>query len=327
MVTLAPFPEDHPYLDAMHQRVDRDEILRLRARARTRFASNRSLARFAAAYAEISAFKTRHTVFNHEVVEIGEASELDEDAKRKIVECLQAFKPWKKGPFRLFGHHIDAEWQSQLKWQRFAPHLGELRGKIIADIGCHNGYYLYRLAAYDPRLVIGFEPNPKLWYTFHFLQRFAQRPELAFELLGVEELGCYPQFFDVIFCLGILYHHHDPIGLLRLMHQSLRRKGRLFIDCQGIPGEEAVALMPVARYAGAGSTWWLPTLSCLVTWLKRVNFKEVRCLYAAALSSEEQRATVWAPLASLEAFIDPQDAGKTIEGYPAPWRFYLEARK
>ena len=36
------------------------------------------------------------------------------------------------------------------------------------------------------------------------------------------------------------------------------------------------------------------------------------------LQTEEQRPSKWAPIKSLENFLDPDDPTKTIEGHPAP---------
>ena len=69
-------------------------------------------------------------------------------------ESLKAFIPWKKGPFNFFGTTIDSEWQSQDKWNRLGPHIGSLEGQVIADVGCNNGYFMFRMAAHKPDFVL-----------------------------------------------------------------------------------------------------------------------------------------------------------------------------
>ena len=263
---------------------------------------------------------------NSPVIKIGDASDLREEQRGPFLELLRAFVPWKKGPFSLFGVDIDAEWRSDLKWQRLEPFVGPLAGKRVADIGCNNGYYMLRMAPYQPEVVVGFEPYGKYWYNFALLQSLAQAERLAFELLGVEHIHLFERFFDVVFCLGILYHHTDPVGILTKIRRSLRHGGKVIIDCQGIAGESSCALVPRGRYAGARGVWFLPTLACLENWLLRADFKVITPIWAGALTPEEQRATPWAPIASLADFMDPCDPTRTIEGYPAPQRFYLMAR-
>ena len=54
---------------------------------------------------------------------------------------------------------------------------------------------------------------------------------------------------------------------------------------------------------------------------------DVRCVDLNRTSVDEQRSTDWMRFQSLPAFLDPADSSKTIEGYPAPLRATLVARK
>jgi len=60
--------------------------------------------------------------------------------------ALVALHPWRKGPFNVGGVHIDAEWRSDLKWQRVAGAIDSLEGRRVLDVGCGNGYYALRMA-------------------------------------------------------------------------------------------------------------------------------------------------------------------------------------
>ncbi len=251
---------------------------------------------------------------------------LTEAQQQCSLELMQALRPWKKGPFRIFGVDIDAEWRSELKWQRLQSRVGDLSGQKVADVGCNNGYFMFRILEAGASHVLGLEPFFKHWYSFRLLQQMLHLEQADLELLGVEHIDRFPEQFDTIFCLGILYHHTDPIGMLRKMKSSLVRGGKLWIDCQGIPGDEPVALVPSSRYAGARGIWFLPTLACLKHWIRRAGFQSIEEVYSAPLSVEEQRRTDWAPIRSLQDFLDPQDPSKTVEGYAAPWRFYLLVR-
>ncbi len=257
------------------------------------------------------------------MVSIGSAADLDGDQQVLLDEALKAFIPWKKGPFQIFGRTIDAEWRSDWKWDRFWPTIGSLDGQVVADIGCNNGYYMYRMLAAGARQVVGFEPMARHALNFQLMQNFYPTPALDFELLGVEHIDLFADVFDTIFCLGILYHHTDPVGLLRKMFRALKYRGRIFIDCQGIAGDQPVALTPAGRYAGASGVWFLPTRSCLEHWIRRAGYTRIRWIHAADLDTSEQRATQWAPVKSLSDFLEPENPGQTVEGYPAPQRFYL----
>jgi len=108
---------------------------------------------------------------------------------------------------------------------------------------------------------------------------------------------------------------------------SMKPGGQLVVEGQGIPGENSHALFPEDRYAKARNVWFVPTAKCLANWISRAGFKEVECFSVAETTNEEQRKTEYAPWESLDDFLDPNDRSKTVEGYPAPLRICIRARK
>lgn len=52
--------------------------------------------------------------------------ELTEGETRRLNNILGQLKPWRKGPFSLYGVEIDTEWRSDWKWDRvpttYFPH-------------------------------------------------------------------------------------------------------------------------------------------------------------------------------------------------------------
>jgi len=258
---------------------------------------------------------------------IGRKSDLSTKEHEQVLELMRAFIPWRKGPFSVFDIPIDAEWQSQRKWNRLLQEMPELRDKIIADIGCNNGYYMFRMAAHQPKLVLGFEPYVQHYYTFSALNGFAGLDNLFIELMGIEHLPLFPEVFDVIFCLGILYHRLSPIDSLRDLHAALKPGGCLLIESQAINTEQPVALFPEKTYAKVPGTWFVPSPSCLDNWLHRAGFTQIKCFCLHPMSSAEQRQTDWMLFESYEDFIDNQNPELTIEGYPAPWRVFFKASR
>ncbi len=314
------------YLERFDVALESDRILELRRQRQAQLFAPQ-VSPYREAVRAVQDLQSPWFDFADAVVKVGRAEELSSQQQQRWYQALQTFCPWKKGPFELFGILIDAEWRSDWKWSRILPQIQPLRDRRIADIGCHNGYFMFRIAHHQPACVIGFEPVAKHFWNFQLIQNLVQQATLSFELLGVEHIHYYPEFFDTIFCLGILYHHPDPIGLLGKLRQALSPGGEIVIDCQGIPGELPVALTPRKRYAQARGIWFLPTRSCLEHWLARAGFDQIRCFFAAPLSCEEQRRTPWANIDSLQEFLDPNNAAFTLEGYPAPWRYYIIACK
>ncbi len=244
-----------------------------------------------------------------------------------LEDVLRALIPWRKGPFSYYGIEIDSEWRSFLKWDRVLPMLPNLENKKICDVGCNNGYYMYRMLSRKPWFVLGIDPMVR--YYFHYLlnQKFYRDERLCFDLLGVDDLGLFPRFFDVIFFMGILYHRRDPLGTLGTLHRAMKPGGTLIIESCGIPGDEPYCLFPPGRYMKAPGYWFLPTASALKGMVQRAGFRNVEIFDCFKLEGEEQRQTPWAVYESLEHFLDSGDSSKTVEGHPAPWRIYARAVK
>ncbi len=276
---------------------------------------------------ELAHLRARSCDFNGEVVRIGAADELTIDEQQHLQTVLRGLMPWRKGPFSVFGIDIDAEWRSERKWQRLLPELPDLAGKVVADIGCNNGYYMFRMVPHQPDFVLGFEPYVHHYFTFNLLNTFAAQQRLRVELLGIEHLPLFTECFDVIFCMGILYHRPSPIHALQELHAALQPGGWLILEAQAIPGDDPVALFPAQTYAKVPGTWFVPTATCLHHWLCRAGFREVRCFCDHPMSSAEQRRTPWMEFESYQDFIDKDNPALTIEGYPAPRRVFFKAAK
>ena len=275
----------------------------------------------------ISHLRARCCRFDQDVVTIGREDEISSAERKRVEQTLRAFMPWRKGPFSVFDIFIDAEWQSQRKWNRILPFLPDLKDRIVGDIGCNNGYYMFRMVPHGPRFVLGFEPYVQHYYAFNMLNRLARQDNLAVELLGIEHLSLFPACFDVLFCLGIIYHRRSPLDALADVYNALKPGGTLILESQAIPGEEPVALFPEKTYAKVPGTWFVPTAACLNNWLGRCGFSEITMFCTHPMSSREQRKTDWMTFESYEDFLDPLDRDRTVEGYPAPRRVFFSARK
>ena len=287
--------------------------------------SKKGVERFRLPHESVRHIRAAGCDFSGDVVKIGRPEELSGSDAEKVHKAMRDFMPWRKGPFEVFGIEIDAEWRSERKWNRVLPELPDLQGKTVADIGCNNGYYMFRMVHHDPKLVIGFEPYLQHYFTFKTLNGFAGCEKLACELLGVEHIGLFKKSFDVIFLMGILYHRSSPVDVLREIRTAMKPGGVLIVESQGIPGEEPWAFFPEHRYAKVPGTYFVPTGPCLANWLSRAGFCEVSMFFSHPMSSLEQRRTEWMVFESYADFIDSTDPSLTVEGYPAPIRLYARA--
>lgn len=262
-------------------------------------------------------------------VNISDTIEIDAKIDREQSEFIKKvaleLRPWRKGPFKLFNIFIDSEWRSYIKYNLLEPHF-DLKDKRVADIGCNNGYYLFRMLKQKPKKLIGFDPSALCRVQFDFINHFL-KSDIEFEMLGVEDLPIYREKFDFIFSLGVLYHRSDPIGMLKDISQALTKDGEFILDTFMIDGDEEVALTPELRYSKIPNIYFIPTIPALKNWLKRAKFKDIEILAIKSTDLNEQRETEWILGESLNQFLDSEDSSKTIEGYPAPKRVYIKCRR
>lgn len=170
----------------------------------------------------IPCMKSKKFVVNDPVLVIGDSDELTLEQKALWYDCALQLRPWKKGPLNLFGIEIDTEWRSDWKWARIQPFLPSLKDKVICDLGCGNGYFMFRVLEYQPKMVIGVDPNMHALIEFHIFKRFSGVDNVYFEFLRADCLSLFSGVFDVVFCLGVLYHTPDPITMLRTIWSSMR---------------------------------------------------------------------------------------------------------
>ncbi|ELA4871196.1 tRNA 5-methoxyuridine(34)/uridine 5-oxyacetic acid(34) synthase CmoB [Campylobacter jejuni] len=275
-------------------------------------------------YAKIQELKALNLACNFS---LGDSVNLstNSQAKDEILAIAKELKPWRKGPFKIDDLFIDTEWQSFIKFNILKPFMNEISQKCVADIGCNNGYYMFKMLEFNPAKLIGFDPSIKYRLQFELINALAKTP-IKYELLGVEDLPSYSLKFDVIFCLGVIYHRSNPIKMLKDLKTGLNKNGVVFLDTMYIEDEREIALVPNKTYSKIPNIYLVPSISALKNWCERAGFKEFEVLATKKTDENEQRKTEWIDSFSLENFLDPKDKNLTIEGYEAPKRVYIRIK-
>jgi len=257
-------------------------------------------------------------------VAIGNQSDITEYQHKQLHGLLKQFMPWRKGPFHLFDIHIDTEWRSDWKWDRVLPHIAPLKNRHVLDIGCGNGYHMWRMLGEQANLVVGVDPTDLFLIQFQIIKKYHQNHNIHLLPVGVEQLPAL-KAFDTVFSMGVLYHRKSPIEFLQQLKAQLRPGGELILETLVVDGDEHTVLVPGERYAQMRNVWFLPSCAALEHWMRRLGFKNVRTVDVENTSVEEQRSTDWMSNQSLSDFLNPDDQSFTIEGYPAPKRAVIVA--
>lgn len=260
------------------------------------------------------------TVDFRDGVRIGSAADASDIERDSLRAALMELHPWRKGPYQLFGLDLDTEWRSDWKWQRLLPHIEDLAGRLVLDVGCGNGYHCWRMHGAGAARVIGIDPSARFVMQFEAIRRYAGSAPVDVLPLGIETLPAELAAFDTVFSMGVLYHRRSPFDHLRELRELLRPGGQLVLETLVIAGAPGQVLVPEGRYAKMANVWFIPTPDTLISWLRKIGFREPAVVDVTPTTTAEQRATEWMRFESLADFLDPENPQRTWEGHPAPLR-------
>ncbi len=251
----------------------------------------------------------------------------DDAVRRQLESSLKVLHPWRKGPFEIHGIFIDTEWRSDWKWQRLAPHIQPLDGRLVLDVGCGNGYHCWRMAGAGARHVIGIDPTELYLHQYAAIRHFIGPAPVHLLPLGIDDMPGDLGGFDTVFSMGVLYHRRSPIEHIQQLASLLRPGGELLLETLVIEGDEHQVLVPEGRYARMRNVWFLPSSALLECWCRRIGLRHARTVNVTPTTTQEQRSTDWMHFESLDKCLHPNDPSLTIEGHPAPRRAILIAEK
>lgn len=91
----------------------------------------------------------------------------------------------------------------------------------VIDLACNEGWFSHRMLEWGAAYVLGVDIRPQVVWRAELLRVHLGIPQDRLELrcadvfdLNVSELGT----FDVVLCLGLVYHLENPVGAMRIAH-------------------------------------------------------------------------------------------------------------
>ena len=199
---------------------------------------------------------------------------------------------------------------------------------MVLDVGCGSGYHCWRMRGTGAAEVIGIDPSVLFLMQFKAIQRYIGDEHVQFWPVGIDALPKSMPCFDTIFSMGVLYHRREPLAHLEHLHRLLLAGGELVLETLVVEGgAESCLSQGGERYAKMGNVWTIPSVAMAEQWLGQCSFRDIRIIDVSVTSTKEQRSTDWMRFESLPDYLDPADPTRTVEGFPAPRRAILTARK
>jgi tRNA (mo5U34)-methyltransferase len=93
---------------------------------------------------------------------------------------------------------------------------GSLAGKRVLDVACNCGGFSFEAARAGADRVLGFDVADRYIEQANLIRRALGVDQPEFRVMSIDDVT--PEktgSFDVVLCLGILYHLEDPVGAMR----------------------------------------------------------------------------------------------------------------
>lgn len=193
-------------------------------------------------------------------------------------------------------------------WEVIEPHLGDLRGRRVLDVGCNDGFFLFAARRKGAAEVLGVEADG------HHYQHAALVNELL-DLGGIEvrNMSAYDLddslgSFDTTLLLGLIYHLKNPLGVLEKI--AAMTTSRMILDTAVRNSAEDLAARAEGRCSapalefneqpftptsdtallldGCGAdesskfegspNWWIPNSECVCAMLRTCGFSRTEVI-------------------------------------------------
>lgn len=188
------------------------------------------------------------------------------------------------------------------RWSLVESLLPSVSGKACLDVGCCSGFFSFRLKDAGASSVLGVDrgDQPKAIAQARLAEEYMGKG-VAFDALSSYEIPTLNRQFDIVLCLGVLYHLRHPLLAIEALRSVC--SGTLVLqtitsgpagEVPELPVDEAAdiglrsatvddARFPAMKFVegklqGDGSCWWIPNPQAVLALLRAGGFKPQRCV-------------------------------------------------
>jgi len=172
------------------------------------------------------------------------------------------------------------------------------RGGRILEIGPKHGLDTRLLATLEPRELVTIDLAEKAddiaaWLADVPVARHVEANVLYLGERERAELGR----FDLVWCLGVLYHNLEQVRLLRRLYELTADAGLVVVESSTtrnriLAGRNVVELHWPKTYRDVPTITHLPSRRAIASWLEMVGFTDVRVRDVYSRGLARQRAVL-----------------------------------
>jgi len=161
----------------------------------------------------------------------------------------------------------------------------DLSGKSVLDIGCNAGFFSVQAKKRNADYVLGIDLSDGFLKQAEFVREVLEL-EIEYQNMGLSDVVKLNTQFDIVFCLGVIYHCADPFQAARCV-ESITRE--IAVVESAVVTYRPVADKPLWEFVFPGYkelsdsnanderryNWWFPNLQGLSVLFQSAGFRKV----------------------------------------------------
>lgn len=184
---------------------------------------------------------------------------------------------------RIYGEEID---HPRKRWNEVEPAVPEdLTGKSVLDIGCNAGYICFEAVRRGASRVVGIDLKQEYIDQARFCADVLGA-DVDFHVMSIYDLRQLDETFDLVFCVGILYHCADILKAVESV--SAVAADRLIVETAIEPIESDLPLVRYSRVSQFSPAFqggnglpghWHPNFVALESFFEEQGFSSIDRLF------------------------------------------------
>jgi tRNA (mo5U34)-methyltransferase len=172
-------------------------------------------------------------------------------------------------------------------WATIDKHIpSDLSGMSVLDIGCNAGFFSVAAKKRNAARVVGIDMSPVFLRQAEFVREVLDL-DIEYRNMSVYELPVLEGQFDLVFCLGVIYHCADPFLAAR---NVLAVTGKTAVVETALMAPAVTADRPLWEFVFPGYTgaedercynWWFPNMAGFKALFQSAGFRSVDALREA----------------------------------------------